>query len=72
MGYNRQFDLSLDDIELIENALRYKQKSLSIDDAPELWLSEKEERLKQTQELLGRLHNQKQFYRPKKGSYVSG
>ena len=51
---NKQFNLSVDDIELIENAL------LSV------------EQTREVQELLGKIHNQKNWYRPKDKIYVSG
>ncbi len=61
--YNRNFDLSRDDLELIEAALRRattREKSeVDID-------------LRAAHELLGRLHNQKIFYRPKDRVYISG
>ena len=57
---NRTFDLSVDDVERIETALRAVQS-----ETPE----ETEQR--QINELLGKLHNQKTFFRPK-GSYVGG
>ncbi len=73
MGYNKMFELSLDDMELIETALRHKQKALSGEaEPPKTWEEEKDERLRKTHDLLGRLHNQKTFYRPKTGAYVSG
>jgi len=70
--YNRSFDLSLGDMDLIETALRRKKRALSQarldgDQAPEV-----EETLRDIHALLGRLHNQKQFFRPKTGVYVSG
>lgn len=55
---NRQFDLDIDDLELIETALR-KAKTLPDMDEREI------------HDLLGRLHNQKEFFRPR-GTYVSG
>lgn len=57
---NNRFELSVDDIERIETALRARQT-----ETPE----QTEQR--EINELLGRLHNQKTFYRPK-GAYVSG
>lgn len=56
--YNTQFDLSLDDMEMIETALQHVQSRGTVEP-------------RQVSELLGRLHNQKVFYRPK-GNYVSG
>ena len=56
--YNTQFDLSLDDMELIETALQKVQSNGQADQ-------------RKMHDLLGRLHNQKVFYRPE-GTYVSG
>ncbi|MDJ1006840.1 MAG: hypothetical protein QNJ13_03365 [Paracoccaceae bacterium] len=60
--YNTKFDLSIEDMELIEAALRTSSR-LSTEDAicP-----------REANDLLGRLHNQKVFYRPRDGVYVSG
>ena len=57
---NENFKLSVQDVEHIENALRLR---LSIVDMVEK---------REINELLGKLHNQKQFYRPSKLNYVSG
>lgn len=70
---NTKFDLTVEDMELIETALRTRKKSLSerlvdmkqVDD-------EVKENLHEIQDLLGRLHNQKEFYRPRHGAYVGG
>ena len=55
---NTKFDLSIEDMELIETALQKTQATGQADP-------------RQVNELLGRLHNQKVFYRPE-GTYVSG
>lgn len=88
--FNRQFDLTIADIDLIETALQQKVHRLSQDrialmaadnrtasafeeDAERLGTLT--ERLAEIQDLLGRLHNQKTFYRPKASAdmaYVSG
>ena len=60
MKYNKEFELDLDDIDLIEHALRFCMKNNSHLDNKEI------------NELLGRLHNQKKWYRPSKGTYISG
>ncbi len=60
--YNKSFDLDRNDLELIEAALRLavaREDDRSID-------------IRAAQELLGRLHNQKIFYRPRDGVYISG
>ena len=54
MKPNTKFELTVNDIDLIETALR----SLPLN--------------KEVQELLGRLHHQKIWYRPAKEIYVSG
>ncbi|SFQ95647.1 hypothetical protein [Poseidonocella sedimentorum] len=60
--YNLKFDLTPNDMDLIENALRFAAANAS--DEPRI-------DAKSANELLGRLHNQKSFYRPK-GPYISG
>lgn len=70
---NKKFDLTVKDLDLIENALRTRKASLSqrlveVDEANQDLASS----LHQIHDLLGRLHNQKSFYRPKSGVYVGG
>jgi len=81
--YNPSFDLSVEDLDLIETALHQKIELLSSNrikymasDNPD-----KEEiarignRIAEIHDLLGRLHNQKTFYRPNakgRDTYVSG
>lgn len=71
MKPNKKFELSIRDIEIIEDALRAKagRRGLAIA------MGETSERVKEEmheiQELLGRLHNQKNWYRPK-DKFVSG
>ena len=78
--YNRQFSLSIADVDLIEEALRARGRELS---RMRLALSEEnpahlesirviEQDQRENEELLGRLHDQKIFYRPAKAVYVSG
>lgn len=79
-SYNRKFDLSINDVDLIEEALRARGRELSTmrlalkDDNPahleSIRVVEQDQRT--TEELLGRLHDQKIFYRPKKSVYVGG
>ncbi len=78
--YNVNFELSVEDVELIETSLRHSKQDLS----SKLIGSEKrkdeikregqssEEALRQITDLLGRLHNQKVFYRPRSGAYIGG
>ena len=72
--YNEMFELSVNDMELIETALRRAQEALWRDQpgASDHHAEDREETRRQIQDLLGRLHNQKIFYRPKDGVYVGG
>lgn len=72
-SYNTKFDLSVEDMEVIEEALREAKTKLSVKaldaqdpNAPEL------SKARQIHDVLGRLHNQKIFYRPRSGAYISG
>jgi len=78
--YNRSFDLSISDIDMIEEALRARGRELS---GMRLALSEEnpahleairviEQDQRANEELLGRLHDQKIFYRPQSAVYVGG
>ena len=69
---NKKFELSVRDIEIIEQALRAKagRRGLAIangETSPQL-----KEELGELQELLGRIHDQKIWFRPKNKVYVSG
>ncbi|MEM1237386.1 MAG: hypothetical protein AAGI10_10480 [Pseudomonadota bacterium] len=75
-AYNRLFDLSIDDLQLIETAL-YREKAELSHERIEALRSEDEvgeldDRIREIAALLGRLHNQKVFYRPKQEVYVGG
>lgn len=80
--YNREFELDLDDIDLIEKALNHQltrlgESRLTLTEStvkPEheiASVAEIDEKIKQINNLLGRLHNQKIWYRPK-GTYIGG
>jgi len=80
--YNRNFELSIDDVEIIENALKKQISVLSesrkthidstIKPVDELESVKRiDEKIKKINDLLGRIHNQKNWYRPT-GQYVSG
>ncbi|MFW8636845.1 hypothetical protein [Cribrihabitans pelagius] len=71
--FNEMFALSVDDMDLIETALRRRRDELA--DAPaggEGPAQDTEAQLRRIHELLGRLHNQKVFYYPRDGVYVGG
>lgn len=69
-AYNDKFELDLQEMDLIEDALRQQVKALSMtrETTPDL---DQERKLRAMKTLLGRLHNQKVFYRPKRG-YIGG
>lgn len=67
--YNKTFELSVEDLDLIEDALRATKLSAT---QAELKAAPATEKARQIHDLLGRLHNQKTFYRPAKGTYVGG
>lgn len=69
---NYEFKLSVKDIRIIEEALRNKmnrrsERILKGEDVEMLHVEQKE-----IADLLGRLHNQKAWYRPNTKPYVSG
>ena len=65
-SYNTTFELSVDDLEIIEAALRDRQRGASDKVQDETSCP------RVISDLLGRLHNQKIHYRPRKGVYVGG
>ena len=67
--YNTTFELSVSDLDLIEDALRTTKLART---RAGLKADSSEEDARQIDELLGKLHNQKTFYRPAKGTYVGG
>ena len=72
-SYNTQFELSVDDLDVIESALikvksELRQESIAANST----LAPNCDEVSQIHDLLGRLHNQKIFYRPKDGAYISG
>ena len=69
--YNRIFELSVDDLDLIEDALRASKLALTQEGFRD-GAFERDDEVLQIHDLLGRLHNQKTFYRPSKGAYVGG
>lgn len=78
--YNSRFELSVEDMDLIETALRQTKSQLSARVVPVVAQHDKtddsigsaDETLRQIHDLLGRLHNQKVFYRPRRGAYIGG
>lgn len=67
-AFNDTFEIDLNEMDLIEDALRAEIKALA--SQPDATL-ETGRKMRAVKDLLGRLHNQKVFYRPKRG-YVGG
>ncbi len=75
-AYNANFELSVEDVDLIETALRQSKKELSSQiigaDSAASAGPDDDGTVRQIHDLLGRLHNQKVFYRPRSQAYVGG
>jgi divalent metal cation (Fe/Co/Zn/Cd) transporter len=79
-GYNKNFELSVSDAEIIESALREKKRELSDqtfkDDHPDrsgvVICHDTAEQVRSIHDLLGRIHNQKVFFRPSGETYIGG
>ena len=67
---NTQFELSVKDLDIIETAL-YNKMSRRSQSLTEVYDEVDKRELDEIRDLLGRLHNQKQWYRPK-NNYVGG
>jgi hypothetical protein len=80
---NTQFELDVRDVEIIEHALQQQMRKLNVrretsiqSTIKPVWelesVREIDAELKEIHQLLGRLYNQKNFYRPKNKIYVGG
>ena len=69
---NTKFELSIRDVEVIEHALRAKAGRRGIAIANGETSPELRQEMLEIQDVLGRIHEQKNWYRPSKGNYVSG
>ena len=67
--YNTTFELNVAELDLIEDALRRAKLAQTQAD---LKAGKSGDDVREIHELLGKLHNQKTFYRPTKGTYVGG
>ena len=75
MKPNRNFDLSIRDIELIERALQGKisRRGISVAlDPDSVYAPELQAEVDEMRDLLGRIHNQKVWYTPKDGRFQGG
>lgn len=69
---NTKFTLSVRDVEVIEHALRAKAGRRGIAIAQGETSPELHQEMREIMDVLGRIHEQKNWYRPSKGNYVSG
>ena len=72
MKPNKHFDLSIRDIEVIESALRAKAGRRGMAIAEGDTSTQLHAEMIEITELLGRIHNQKNRYRAKDGSFQGG
>jgi len=73
--FNNEFKLGLKDIDIIEAALIYRLKRLTARRdkvKKDSSINRIDQEIANIYDLLGRLHNQKEWYRPKDEVYVSG
>ena len=70
MTPNTNFKLNVRDIEIIESALRAKAGRRGMAIAQGATSTQLHQEMKEIQELLGRIHNQKVWYNP--GDWVPG
>jgi hypothetical protein len=71
MKPNKKFDLTVRDIEIIEQALRAKAGRRGLAIAQGDASKQLHQEMMEIQELLGRIHHQKNWYRPSK-KWVGG
>lgn len=72
MKPNTTFELNVRDIEVIEHALRAKAGRRGLSIAQGETSDKLKEEMDEILELLGRIHDQKVWYRPKNKTYISG
>jgi hypothetical protein len=74
MSYTRNFELDTTELELVENALRCELQRVQRlgEDCGVALEKNTEHKAAALTELLVSLHNQKNWYRPKKKTYISG
>jgi len=74
-SYNTEFQLNIEELKTIEDSMIYRIKRLTTRRLTVKKASSKEKidvEVKHIQELLGKIHNQKEWWRPKNKVYISG
>ena len=75
MTYNKEFQLNIEELKTIEDSMIYRLKRLTTRRLTVKKDSSKEKidvEVKHIRELLGKIHNQKEWWRPKNKVYISG
>lgn len=72
MKPNKQFELTIRDIEVIESALRAKAGRRGLAIAMGDVSTQLQAEMTEIQQLLGRIHNQKNWYKPKDNRFQGG
>ena len=74
-SYNTEFQLNIEELKTIEDSMIYRLKRLTTRRLTVKKDSSKEKidiEVKHIQELMGKIHNQKEWWRPKNKVYISG
>ena len=74
-SYNTEFQLNIEELKTIEDSMLYRLKRLTTRRLTVKKDSSKEKidiEVKHIQELMGKIHNQKEWWRPKNKVYISG
>ena len=67
MSFNTNFKMGLQDLDIIEVSLRQRLNDLSKSKS-----KDQHREMSEIRDVLGNLHNQKVWYRPKSSVYVGG
>jgi len=74
-SYNTEFQLNIEELKTIEDSMIYRLKRLTTRRLTVKKDSSKEKidiEVRHIQELMGKIHNQKEWWRPKNKVYISG
>ena len=75
MTYNKEFQLNIEELKTIEDSMIYRLKRLTtrrLTVKKDISKEKIDIEVKHIQELMGKIHNQKEWWRPKNKVYISG
>jgi len=72
MSYNKNFKMDLQELDIVETSLQHRVNYLSKATGSTHLQKNVSSEITQIREVLGKLHNQKNWYRPKNKVYVGG